>query len=43
MNAKDILMKAVQCDQAGRILEAQIHYQEGIQILMELVNGKSIL
>ena len=40
MNAKDILMKAVQCDQAGRILEAQYNYQEGIQILMELVEGE---
>ena len=40
MNAKEILMKAVQCDQAGRILEAQYNYQEGIQILMELVEGE---
>ncbi|XP_054733810.1 MIT domain-containing protein 1-like [Anastrepha obliqua] len=37
MNAKDILMRAVQCDQAGRILEAQNLYQDGIQILMDLV------
>ncbi|TMW41414.1 hypothetical protein DOY81_013506, partial [Sarcophaga bullata] len=41
MNAKDILMKAVQCDQAGRILEAQYNYQEGIQILMELVEDEN--
>ncbi|XP_023302016.2 MIT domain-containing protein 1 [Lucilia cuprina] len=41
MNAKEILMKAVQCDQAGRILEAQNNYQEGIQILMELVNDEN--
>lgn len=40
MNAKDILMRAVQCDQAGRILEAQHLYQDGIQILMDLVAGK---
>lgn len=41
MNAKDILMRAVQCDQAGRILEAQHLYQDGIQILMDLVAGES--
>lgn len=40
MSAKDILIKAVQCDQAGRILEAQYNYQEGIECLMELVEGK---
>ncbi|XP_075161914.1 MIT domain-containing protein 1 isoform X1 [Haematobia irritans] len=37
MNAKDILIKAVQCDKAGRILEAQQLYQDGIQILMDVV------
>lgn len=42
MNAKDILMRAVQCDQAGRILEAQHLYQDGIQILMDLVAGKEL-
>uniref|UniRef100_A0A0K8UG29 MIT domain-containing protein 1 n=1 Tax=Bactrocera latifrons TaxID=174628 RepID=A0A0K8UG29_BACLA len=41
MNAKDILMRAVQCDQAGRILEAQHLYQDGIQILMDLVGDES--
>ncbi|XP_061393504.1 MIT domain-containing protein 1 [Musca vetustissima] len=40
MNAKDILMKAVQCDKDGRILEAQDLYQDGIQILMELVGDE---
>lgn len=39
MNAKDVLMKAVQCDQENRILEAQNYYQEGIEMLMNLVNG----
>ncbi|XP_013116647.1 MIT domain-containing protein 1 [Stomoxys calcitrans] len=37
MNAKDILIKAVQCDKEGRILEAQSLYQDGIQILMDVV------
>lgn len=41
MNAKEILMKAVVCDQSGRILQALAHYQDGIKILMDLVNGKS--
>ncbi|XP_036345773.1 MIT domain-containing protein 1-like [Rhagoletis pomonella] len=41
MNAKDILMRAVQCDQAGRILEAQNLYQDGIQILMDLVSDEN--
>ncbi|XP_067629988.1 MIT domain-containing protein 1-like [Eurosta solidaginis] len=41
MNAKDILMRAVQCDQAGRILEAQNLYQDGIHILMDLLPGES--
>lgn len=40
MNAKDILIKAVQCDKDGRILEAQDLYQDGIQILMEVVGGR---
>lgn len=39
MNAKDILIKAVQCDKIGRILEAQHLYQDGIQLLMDLVSG----
>ncbi|KAM7358155.1 MIT domain-containing protein 1 [Cochliomyia hominivorax] len=41
MNAKEILMKAVQCDQEGRILEAQNNYQEGIEMLMTLVNDET--
>uniref|UniRef100_T1PJ68 Microtubule interacting and transport protein n=1 Tax=Musca domestica TaxID=7370 RepID=T1PJ68_MUSDO len=40
MNAKDILIKAVQCDKDGRILEAQDLYQDGIQILMEVVGDE---
>ncbi|XP_073836500.1 MIT domain-containing protein 1 [Musca autumnalis] len=41
MNAKDILLKAVQCDKEGRILEAQNLYQDGIQLLMDVVSGET--
>uniref|UniRef100_A0A1A9WFL4 MIT domain-containing protein n=1 Tax=Glossina brevipalpis TaxID=37001 RepID=A0A1A9WFL4_9MUSC len=41
MNAKEILMKAVICDQSGRILQALAHYQDGINILMDLVNEET--
>ena len=37
MNAKDVLVRAVKCDTAGRILEAQGLYQDGIAMLMNLV------
>ncbi|KAL9911594.1 MIT domain-containing protein 1 [Glossina fuscipes fuscipes] len=41
MNAKEILMKAVVCDRSGRILQALTHYQDGIKILMDLVNEET--
>uniref|UniRef100_A0A1B0AFZ9 MIT domain-containing protein n=1 Tax=Glossina pallidipes TaxID=7398 RepID=A0A1B0AFZ9_GLOPL len=41
MNAKEILMKAVVCDQSGRILQALAYYQDGIKILMDLVNEET--
>ncbi|XP_017466624.1 PREDICTED: MIT domain-containing protein 1-like isoform X1 [Rhagoletis zephyria] len=37
MSAKDILMRAVECDQVGRILEAQDLYEEGQRLVMQLV------
>lgn len=37
MEAKELLTRAVQCDQADRILEAQKLYYNGIQKLMELI------
>lgn len=40
MNAKELLVKAVESDRDGRILEAQNLYEEGIQLLMNAVNGK---
>lgn len=40
MSAKDILVKAVESDRQGRILQAQHYYEEGIQLLMNAVNGK---
>ncbi|XP_036330433.1 MIT domain-containing protein 1-like [Rhagoletis pomonella] len=39
MNARDILKRAVQCDKAGRILEAQNLYQDGVQILMKIASS----
>uniref|UniRef100_A0A1A9VHM4 MIT domain-containing protein n=1 Tax=Glossina austeni TaxID=7395 RepID=A0A1A9VHM4_GLOAU len=41
MNAKEILMKAVVCDQTGRLLQALAYYQDGIKILMDLVNEET--
>ncbi|XP_032575051.1 MIT domain-containing protein 1 isoform X2 [Drosophila sechellia] len=39
-NAKKLLIRAVECDQVGRILEAQTLYTEGIAQLMQFVNGE---
>ncbi|XP_068148556.1 MIT domain-containing protein 1 [Drosophila tropicalis] len=38
--AKQLLIRAVECDQIGRILEAQTLYQDGIAQLMGFVNGE---
>lgn len=40
LNAKELLIRAVECDQVGRILEAQTLYTEGIGQLMQFVNGE---
>ncbi|XP_039486109.1 MIT domain-containing protein 1 [Drosophila santomea] len=40
LKAKDLLMRAVECDQLGRILEAQTLYTEGIAELMQFVSGE---
>ncbi|KAH8303848.1 hypothetical protein KR018_012110 [Drosophila ironensis] len=40
MRAKELLIKAVECDQLGRILEAQTLYTDGISQLMAFVNGE---
>ncbi|EDX09138.1 GD13796 [Drosophila simulans] len=40
LNAKKLLIRAVECDQVGRILEAQTLYTEGIAQLMQFVNGE---
>lgn len=40
LNAKELLIRAVECDQVGRILEAQTLYTEGIAQLMQFVNGE---
>ncbi|XP_075161916.1 MIT domain-containing protein 1 isoform X2 [Haematobia irritans] len=37
MDVKQILIQAVHCDKAGRILEAQLLYQDGIEILKGIV------
>lgn len=40
LKAKELLIRAVECDQNARILEAQTLYTEGIAQLMEFVNGE---
>ncbi|XP_017098155.1 MIT domain-containing protein 1 isoform X2 [Drosophila bipectinata] len=40
MHAKELLIRAVECDQSGRILEAQTLYTDGIAELMSFVNGE---
>lgn len=40
MQAKELLIRAVECDQSGRILEAQTLYTDGIDQLMNFVNGE---
>ncbi|KAH8416285.1 hypothetical protein KR222_003204 [Zaprionus bogoriensis] len=40
MQAKEMLIRAVECDQSGRILEAQTLYQDGIAQLMTFVNDE---
>jgi len=37
LQAKELLIRAVECDQSGRILEAQTLYQDGITSLMSFV------
>lgn len=38
--AKELLIRAVECDQSGRILEAQTLYQDGIAQLMAFVSNE---
>ncbi|XP_017019392.1 MIT domain-containing protein 1 [Drosophila kikkawai] len=40
LKAKELLIRAVECDQNARILEAQTLYTEGISQLMQFVNGE---
>jgi len=40
LKAKELLIRAVECDQNARILEAQTLYTEGIAQLMQFVNGE---
>ncbi|KAH8317188.1 hypothetical protein KR074_000702 [Drosophila pseudoananassae] len=40
MQAKELLIRAVECDQSGRILEAQTLYTDGIAQLLSFVNGE---
>lgn len=40
MSAKDILLEACQCDRAGRILQAQHLYKDGILVLLATAEGK---
>ncbi|XP_030380266.1 MIT domain-containing protein 1 [Scaptodrosophila lebanonensis] len=40
IQAKELLIRAVECDQLGRILEAQTLYQDGIEKLMSFVSGE---
>ncbi|ALC44827.1 CG14985 [Drosophila busckii] len=40
LQAKDLLIRAVSCDQSGRILEAQTLYQNGIAMLMTFVTDE---
>ncbi|KAH8378876.1 hypothetical protein KR009_001857 [Drosophila setifemur] len=40
LKAKELLIRAVECDQIGRILEAQTLYTDGITQLMDFVTGE---
>ncbi|EDV95563.1 MIT domain-containing protein 1 [Drosophila grimshawi] len=40
LQAKALLIRAVECDQSGRILEAQTLYQDGISQLMDFVSDE---
>lgn len=40
MLGKALLIRAVECDQSGRILEAQTLYQDGIAQLMSFVHSE---
>ncbi|XP_034107003.1 MIT domain-containing protein 1 isoform X1 [Drosophila albomicans] len=40
LEAKKLLIRAVECDQSGRILEAQSLYQDGIAKLMSFVSSE---
>lgn len=40
LQAKELLIRAVECDQSGRILEAQTLYQDGITSLMSFVKSE---
>ncbi|KAL7733657.1 hypothetical protein ACLKA6_005106 [Drosophila palustris] len=40
LQAKELLIRAVECDQNGRILEAQTLYQDGIAQLMSFVSSE---